>query len=100
MFILSRNYCNAFPCYRICCIDFKRAPSRIGMNTDDGVTSSVRFFKRKVNLRGSDSAQSCIAVLKDLKSSNSCPMYRALMTGTGGDGERDIVLAVDWLQCD
>ena len=54
------------------------------------------FLKRKVNLRGSDSAQSCIAVLKDLKLSNSCPMCRALTTGMGGGvGERDIVMAID-----
>ena len=45
--------------------------------------------------------QSCIAALKDLKSSNSYPIYMALTTGTGGDDEeRDMVMAIDQWQTD
>ena len=58
------------------------------------------FLKRRVNLRGSDNAQSCIAVLKDLKLSHSCPMYRALMTGTDGGDGTEVVMAVDLWQHD
>ena len=65
------------------------------MYTDDGVASLSDFLKRKVGLRGADSAQSCIAVLKHLKSSYSCQIYMALMAGTGGGGrQRDIVMAI------
>ena len=52
-------------------------------------------------LRESDRARPCIAVLKDLKLSKSCPIYKALMTVTGGgDGERDIVIMIDLCQLD
>ena len=46
-------------------------------------------------LRESDRARPCVAVLKDSKS-KSRPMCGVLMTVTGGgDGERDIVMAID-----
>ena len=47
-------------------------------------------------MRGSDKCPVLHRGLEDLRSSSPCPIYMALMTGTGGgDGERDIVMAID-----